>query len=181
MGFNHFRHDKRPLYSENIYWGASNDSQLYIDCKLAVRKWYNEIYNYNWQDRTNHTGTVAHFMQLIWKDTKRIGCAQARNIDGPKGGTYTVCAYYPWGNSRNPKIQFNNVLPIIITLPTISTTTTSPATIKAHYEAGFDYETELEREFKDVDDVIDSKVEYKIATESPSLEKLLEREVAVKN
>ena len=182
-GFRYFRHEKNPYFNENIHWGVNkNISDPSISCKLAINKWYNEIYNYNWHNRVHHRGTTAHFINIIWNGIQRIGCGQAMNIGQPKGGTYTVCSYFPRRQSMTPEEHFMNVFPLVPTkTTTIKTTTLSVTeTAKAHDEGAneADEETELEKEFKDMDDVIDiHKGEYKHVTEAPSLEEMLKSEL----
>lgn len=90
-----------------------------------------------------------------------------------------MCAYEPKAYTQSVELQINNVFPDI-SKTTTTTTTQFPIvsdTAKAHdYEEngeGIDDETELEKEFKDIDDVIESRVEYRKQTEAPSLEDLM--------
>lgn len=43
---------------------------------------------------------TGHFTQLVWKDTKRVGCAKATMWkDQPQQRDVVVCNYYPRGNN----------------------------------------------------------------------------------
>ena len=54
-----------------------------------------EKYDYNNPGYSSETGS---FTQLVWKNTKKIGCGYACNS---KGGCYGNCVYYPGGNFSN--------------------------------------------------------------------------------
>ncbi len=176
-GFRFFRHISSERFGENIHWGKSGNSSnsSFISCKIPINKWYDEIDNYDWVTRKRHNGTIRHFSQLVWKSTLNIGCAQVQNIEESKGGFYTACLYEPKAYTRSVKLQVDNVFPDVTKITT--TTQLNTVTSKAHdYEEiveGVDDETELEKEFKDIDDVIDSRVEYRKQTEAPSLEDIM--------
>jgi hypothetical protein len=44
--------------------------------------------------RTGKWEDVGHYSQLIWRDTKEVGCAVARNREND----FLVCRYWPGGN-----------------------------------------------------------------------------------
>ncbi|MEH3037692.1 MAG: CAP domain-containing protein [Sphingomonas adhaesiva] len=44
--------------------------------------------------RTGDWGGVAHYVQIVWRDTKRVGCAVASG----RSDDYLVCRYSPAGN-----------------------------------------------------------------------------------
>ena len=71
-----------------------------------VDDWYNEINNYNFND-PGFTLDTAHFTQLIWKSTTRLGCGASVRTDGV---TYkVVCNYYPAGNIVDANKYSENV------------------------------------------------------------------------
>ena len=73
-----------------------------------VDDWYNEIYLYNFTDPGFRIDT-AHFTQIVWKETTKIGCGASVQSDG---FTYkVVCNYYKAGNMINTTIFSENVLP----------------------------------------------------------------------
>ena len=73
-----------------------------------VDDWYNEIYLYNFTDPGFNIDT-AHFTQIVWKETTKIGCGASVKTDGV---TYkVVCNYYKAGNMINSSIFEENVLP----------------------------------------------------------------------
>ena len=76
------------ILGENIY---ISNVQLSPDKICEI--WYNEINNYNYDEKKFQKNT-SHFTQLIWKNTKKVGFGLAvkRNI------TCVVAFYYPAGN-----------------------------------------------------------------------------------
>ncbi|CAG2165802.1 unnamed protein product [Oppiella nova] len=171
-GFRFFRH-KNSEFGENIHWTSAahmNGSQP-ISCSDSIGKWYGEVINYDWDYRQSHNGTVRHFIQLVWSPTTTVGCAQVQNIEEPKGGVYTVCLYKPKADFTVNELQWENVFPDYSINKEVQTEST--VTAKAHdYEHidELDDETELEKEFKDVDDIIDTRNAVQRQTPAPSLE-----------
>lgn len=81
-------------YGENLAYGYSSAS-------AAVFRWYQEKedYSYFWPGFSHKTG---HFTQLVWRSTKKIGCAYvACNGKNHVSGNYLVCEYSPAGNITN--------------------------------------------------------------------------------
>lgn len=68
--------------------------------------WYDEVKLYSYKEAV-FSHETGHFTQLVWRDTKRVGCARAFS-SGPRGGIYLVCNYDPAGNWRGEYQQ--NVL-----------------------------------------------------------------------
>lgn len=56
--------------------------------------WGSERTRYNWNVPI-FSLTAGHFTQVVWKDTKEVGCA-TRQCGGI--GTYVVCEYNTPGN-----------------------------------------------------------------------------------
>ena len=94
----------KPL-GENLFslWSSKVASVTGTD---ATDAWYNEVSKYDFENPGYKEG-IGHFSQLVWKDSKQIGCGAAC-----QDHTCTVtCNYYPAGNYRN---QFaENVFPPI--------------------------------------------------------------------
>ena len=99
-----FRHSTTHRYGENLAAG-------YPDIQAAVHAWYAEgsSYYYYFPGFSYRTG---HFTQLVWKSSKKLGCAYV-SCDGRNGtpGKYLVCEYSPAGNMINPGRFAKNVLP----------------------------------------------------------------------
>jgi len=84
-------HHRRPnKYGENIFWmsGAEPTGAMVAD------NWYDEIKDYHYSS-PGFSMNTGHFTQVVWKDTKEIGCGSAKSA---AGGTYVVCNYNPPGN-----------------------------------------------------------------------------------
>ena len=147
----------------------NNDTKS-ISCNVSISKWYNEINNYDWDFRENHNGTTRHFVQLVWKETTTVACAQVQNIEEKKGGVYTVCLYEPKAEYRDSELAWENVFPRFYSQKKEEPAVT--AIIVADYEHvdELDDETELEKEFKDVDDIIDTRNILERRTPALSLE-----------
>jgi hypothetical protein len=94
---------------ENLWMGTKGSFspeemvQSWIDEKTSYRRgvFPNVSRTGNWSD-------VGHYTQIIWRDTKQVGCAQASGAEGD----YLVCRYFPSGNwmgsdpEGNRKLQF---------------------------------------------------------------------------
>ncbi|XP_054158873.1 Golgi-associated plant pathogenesis-related protein 1-like [Oppia nitens] len=100
-----FRHPDDLDYGENLAW----NSIVNVDCRVPLKLWYDEwkIYNYR---KPNITARNGHFTQMVWRDTRKIGCGRAVS-SGPLGGTYTVCNYDPPGNYIGEELE--NVKPAL--------------------------------------------------------------------
>jgi hypothetical protein len=78
-------------YGENLAIGYGTPTQ-------AVVAWGDERKDYNWNKPGFSAGT-GHFTQMVWKDTRQLGCARkfctSSNV---YRGWYLVCEYWPRGN-----------------------------------------------------------------------------------
>jgi uncharacterized protein YkwD len=85
-------HDsKRGHIGENIAWGGERTAAS------AVEAWYREVKDYNYAKPGLVTG-IGHFTQMVWKDSKQIGCGVAKCYLGTV--RLWVCRYAPTGNWR---------------------------------------------------------------------------------
>ncbi|KAI3715938.1 hypothetical protein L6452_22930 [Arctium lappa] len=63
----------------------------------AVQLWLDERKNYD-ICKNQCTGACGHYTQVVWKNTKHLGCARVK-CDAPYEGYYAVvCNYDPPGN-----------------------------------------------------------------------------------
>ena len=95
-------HTPNNPFGENIAMGGYNDPLFY------VYMFYDEVKNYDFVVNDYVPGT-GHFTQIVWKDTRQVGCSMVNNnpIDGFP--FYLTCEYNPPGNWLR---QFGkNVLP----------------------------------------------------------------------
>lgn len=85
----HFEHSRNPKTGENLYemTGASASPEI------VVNAWASEARDYNYTANTCR-GVCGHYTQIVWADTKEVGCAVAK-----KGSREVwVCEYGPPGN-----------------------------------------------------------------------------------
>ncbi|CAL9204864.1 pathogenesis-related protein 1C [Musa acuminata AAA Group] len=79
-------------YGENLFWGSNTD-YTGID---AVKSWVDEKQYYDHNSNSCADGQVSgHYTQVVWQDSKTIGCARAQCDNG---GIFIICNYNPEGN-----------------------------------------------------------------------------------
>ncbi|MFN7117691.1 MAG: CAP domain-containing protein [Saprospiraceae bacterium] len=86
------KHRQKSPYGENIYWksAASNPTEV-VDAWASEQQYF----NHKTQQCKGEWSVCGHYTQLIWENTKRVGCAVAVCKDG---GEIWVCNYDPPGN-----------------------------------------------------------------------------------
>lgn len=83
-------HDsKRGHIGENLAWGGDRSAASAVDA------WYKEVNEYNYA-KPGFASATAHFTQMVWKDTKQLGCAVSKCYLGTV--RLWVCRYGPTGN-----------------------------------------------------------------------------------
>jgi len=79
-------------YGENLFKGIGITDPI----GSAVKSWVNEKQDYHYSSNTCAEGKVCgHYTQVVWRDSKRLGCAQAQCNNG---WTFVICNYDPPGN-----------------------------------------------------------------------------------
>ena len=63
---------------------------------------------YSWVEEKSWTPMGGHYTQMVWKNTKEVGCATATSNGRTSGGqsgltVYLVCRYSPPGNMAGEK------------------------------------------------------------------------------
>ncbi|CAN3377437.1 hypothetical protein DIURU_003321 [Diutina rugosa] len=101
-------HSKGP-YGENLAAG-------YVGGVDPVDAWYDEIKLYDFNN-PGYTKGTGHFTQVVWKSTKRLGCAKI--MCNNEWRQYTICEY---GDGTDNVIGTGNVVGI------------DPATGKSYFE-----------------------------------------------
>jgi len=100
-----FKHTHGP-YGENLAAG-------YSSAESALSAWYSELryYSFSYPGFSMDTG---HFTQMVWKSTRKIGCASIP-CNGRYGtpGNYLVCEYSPAGNIVAEGYFAENVTPAL--------------------------------------------------------------------
>ncbi|OIV96114.1 hypothetical protein TanjilG_13046 [Lupinus angustifolius] len=82
-------------FGENI--AMSSGEMFGVD---AVSMWVGEKPNYDHNSNSCVGGECGHYTQVVWRNTKSIGCAKVRCNNG---GTFITCNYYPPGNYLGEK------------------------------------------------------------------------------
>ena len=77
-------------FGENLYIGIDGN----INVEEACNSWYNEKTNYNYE-LNKYQNNSAHFTQMIWKGTKKVGFGYSKLN---KGNSYFIALYSPPGN-----------------------------------------------------------------------------------
>jgi uncharacterized protein YkwD len=100
-----FEHDPDRRLGENLYMIQHTPyTKVSYYATSAVKLWYREVIHHNYS-----APVYSHFTQVVWKNTKQLGCAA--KFCPIYGGKYLLisCKYYPPGNWIG---QFKrNVLP----------------------------------------------------------------------
>jgi pathogenesis-related protein 1 len=85
------RHRQQDQYGENL--ASASGKQL--SPTTVVRLWGEEDKYYNYSTNTCQRGQMCgHYTQLVWRNTREVGCAMARNSQRE----VWVCNYDPPGN-----------------------------------------------------------------------------------
>ncbi|KAL3839594.1 hypothetical protein ACJIZ3_024185 [Penstemon smallii] len=94
---NYRQHSSNP-YGENIFWMNYKE----FVPKDVVQSWFDE---YKWYDHKRNVCTCyperagcecGHYLAVVWKSTRQVGCSGAVYCDNQKG-VYVVCNYDPAG------------------------------------------------------------------------------------
>jgi len=84
-------------YGENLFKEMGYPDPI----GTGVMSWVNEKQYYDYSSNSCAAGQVCgHYTQVVWRNSKRLGCAQAQCNDG---WTFVICNYYPQGNFNNQK------------------------------------------------------------------------------
>ncbi len=94
-----FEHDpqrgRRPPQGENL-WMGTRTAYSYADMigLLIDERRYFRPGRFPAVSRTGDWSHVAHYTQIVWPTSQRVGCATASN----RANEYLVCRYLPAGN-----------------------------------------------------------------------------------
>jgi uncharacterized protein YkwD len=91
VGSGAFEHSRTGKYGENIF--EVSGTGWTSNAQEVVGNWAAESGNYQYPTNTC-TGVCGHYTQLVWKDTKEVGCGVARD----NNREVWVCNYAPYGN-----------------------------------------------------------------------------------
>jgi hypothetical protein len=68
-------------------------------CLRATQLWIQE--ERQWTYGSSFSSATGHFTQVVWKNTRQVGCA----VSNCSGRRFVTCSYYPAGNVIG---QFNS-------------------------------------------------------------------------
>ena len=94
------KHSQSSGYGENLYeaspitWSDGTKEVQSVTPQKVVDSWAKEKRNYN-HDKNSCSGVCGHYTQVVWKNTKEVGCGMA--ICKDKSQVW-VCNYNPPGN-----------------------------------------------------------------------------------
>jgi pathogenesis-related protein 1 len=98
-----FRHNaRRGPYGENLF-AMSDHQAAEVVVPAAIRSWSAEAGDYDFaRNACDHSKVCGHYTQMVWRDTRRVGCAIRYCGEGTPFGrgswTLVVCNYDPPGN-----------------------------------------------------------------------------------
>ncbi len=101
--FAHSTSKQRNGAGENlyVYYTTANTAGTGFLGEQAVKSWYEEIKDYDFNNPQFSLAT-GHFTQVVWKNSKNLGCATAQGTKNMEGklynAFYVVCQYNPPGN-----------------------------------------------------------------------------------
>lgn len=87
---NRIAHNSKSPYGENILSSGLGSTPASV-----VTEWASESKDYNYSTNTCN-GDCGHYTQLVWRSTRKVGCAMASNTQRE----IWVCSYDPAGNVR---------------------------------------------------------------------------------
>lgn len=89
----------RNNYGENLYAGWSTNSSYRISIKNGVRSWAQEKSYYQYKTNSCVPNQMCgHYTQMVWKNTRHVGCALARCYESGQTTEILICHYDPPGN-----------------------------------------------------------------------------------
>lgn len=97
------QHSQADGYGENLYWASAvnwSDGRKELQNvtpKQVVDSWGSEKADYDYASNRCKAGKMCgHYTQLVWKDTRKVGCAVA--VCENTQQQVWVCQYRPAGN-----------------------------------------------------------------------------------
>ncbi|CAK1598766.1 unnamed protein product [Parnassius mnemosyne] len=85
------------IYMSNFYSNMGDEAPINIE--EALDFWFQEYKNYNFCPfYLNFVNQFAHYTQMVWSTTNRIGCGISQTKDNNFTKTLFVCDYGPTGN-----------------------------------------------------------------------------------
>lgn len=91
----HASHSLRKGTGENLWMGSAGvwDVETMVGMFLEEKRHYRHD-NFPNISRTGNWADVGHYSQIVWRDTREVGCA----VHTDRGNDVLVCRYWPAGN-----------------------------------------------------------------------------------
>ena len=97
------QHEIGITYGENIYvsWTTdSNQKTLLNSPSEVVKRWSSEVSDYDYIKNTCRENTeCGHYTQIVWRNTRKVGCAVQTCTTATRITDVWVCRYDPAGNN----------------------------------------------------------------------------------
>lgn len=94
----HSPSSSRPNQGENLAMMGGGGMPL----GQASKMWYDEksLFNPSWKVGDGTFSQYGHYTQMIWRNTRYVGCSRSGQVKTSTGGVceVSVCRYYPGGN-----------------------------------------------------------------------------------
>ena len=93
--FRHSPFESRRRAGENLWMGTADwfRPKQMIDSFVDEKRFFKPG-RFPYVSRTGRWSDVGHYTQIVWAQTREVGCATARS----KRNEYLVCRYWPGGN-----------------------------------------------------------------------------------
>ncbi|XP_046566975.1 GLIPR1-like protein 1 [Haliotis rubra] len=97
-----FKHTSAGEFGENLYMEMSQKPEEDIVVN-GFQGWWDEVGQFNYNGASCMNTGSCHYSQVIWAETRKVGCAmkkcrQIPQMPGGKNIQYLVCFYDPKGN-----------------------------------------------------------------------------------
>jgi len=92
LGDGQFYHRPHPEFGENLF--DIIGPHPHATAAQVVNDWASEAPDYNYRANTCRAEMCGHYTQLVWRNTRSVGCAVARDSNRE----VWVCNYDPPGN-----------------------------------------------------------------------------------
>jgi len=96
------RGQHKTNYGENLLWASPlkwSDGRIEVQkftSTMVVDDWASEVDYYDYPSNRCHSNKqCGHYTQIVWRDTRQVGCARAICSDSSQ---VWVCSYDPPGN-----------------------------------------------------------------------------------
>lgn len=103
------KEERGNFVGENLAMYATTAPQFSYNGVDATDAWYKEIKDYDYRTQKSTGGMIGHFTQIVWSDSRELGCALSQCKAGEWTEAYWVCHYSPAGNVRG---QFKEKVPL---------------------------------------------------------------------